>query len=83
MVWWRSRRRGGAGLGLLALLVQLVLSFGHIHPEDLRPADPVPWIKAACNDARVTNRITDSLAGIYGIEPDGPPTIDMFGSAVQ
>ena len=38
MGWWRSRRRGGAGLALLALAVQIVLSFGHIHLEDLRPA---------------------------------------------
>jgi hypothetical protein len=35
---WRSRRRGGAGLGLLALLVQIVVSFGHIHAEDFQPA---------------------------------------------
>jgi hypothetical protein len=38
MNWWRSRRRCGAGLGLLALVVQLVLSFGHIHADELRPA---------------------------------------------
>ena len=31
----RSLRRFGAGLGLLALLLQLTLSFGHLHPEDL------------------------------------------------
>ncbi|MBV8754536.1 MAG: hypothetical protein JO328_16875 [Hyphomicrobiales bacterium] len=31
----RSIRRLGAGLGLFALLLQLALSFGHIHPEDL------------------------------------------------
>jgi hypothetical protein len=37
MSWWRSRRRCGAGLGLLALLVQIILSFGHIHPEDFGP----------------------------------------------
>jgi hypothetical protein len=51
--------------------------------ENLGPADPVAWLKAACSDTRAKNRIADSLAGIYGIEPDGPPTIDMFGSAVQ
>jgi len=34
MDWWRSRRRSGAGLALLALAVQIVLSFGHIHAED-------------------------------------------------
>jgi hypothetical protein len=31
----RSLRRFGAGLGLFALLLQLALSFGHIHAEDL------------------------------------------------
>jgi hypothetical protein len=35
MAWWRSRRRRGAGLGLLALLVQIVLSFGHLHLQDI------------------------------------------------
>jgi hypothetical protein len=28
---WRLRRTGGAGLGLFAMLLQLVLSFGHVH----------------------------------------------------
>jgi hypothetical protein len=37
MAWWRSRRRGGAGLALLALAVQIVLSFGHLHLQDLQP----------------------------------------------
>jgi Protein of unknown function (DUF2946) len=31
----RSIRRFGAGLGLFALLLQLALSFDHVHPEDL------------------------------------------------
>ena len=31
----RSLRRFGAGLGLFALLLQLTLSFAHIHPDDL------------------------------------------------
>jgi hypothetical protein len=35
MRWWRLRRRAGATLGLLALAAQLVLSFGHIHPQDI------------------------------------------------
>jgi hypothetical protein len=48
--------------------------------DDLRSADPVAWIKAACNDARAKTRVADSLAGILGIpdETDGPPTIDIF-----
>jgi hypothetical protein len=40
MDWWRSRRRGGAGLGLLALLVQIAVSFGHLHLQDLRGSGP-------------------------------------------
>jgi hypothetical protein len=47
MNWWRSRRRGGAGLGLLALLVQIVLSFGHLHLQDIRPAAAAPAPKVA------------------------------------
>jgi hypothetical protein len=31
----RSIRRFGAGLGLLALLLQSTLSFAHVHPDDL------------------------------------------------
>ena len=34
---FRSIRRFGAGLGLFALLLQLALSFAHIHPDDLFP----------------------------------------------
>jgi hypothetical protein len=35
MHWFRTARRFGAGLGLFALLLQLALTFDHIHPEDL------------------------------------------------
>ena len=35
MHWFRSIRRFGAGLGLFALLLQLALSFNHLHPEQL------------------------------------------------
>jgi hypothetical protein len=38
MHWFRSARRFGAGLGLFALLFQLALAFGHVHPEDLFPS---------------------------------------------
>jgi hypothetical protein len=41
MAWWRSRRRVGAGLCLLALLVQIVLSFGHLHLQDIARAPAV------------------------------------------
>ena len=35
---FRSRRRFGAALGLFALLLQLALTFAHIHPDDLFPS---------------------------------------------
>jgi hypothetical protein len=34
MRWWRSKRKGVASLGLFALILQLVLSFGHVHARD-------------------------------------------------
>jgi hypothetical protein len=37
MRWLRLKRRTGARLGLFALALQLVLSFGHIHPQDVLP----------------------------------------------
>jgi hypothetical protein len=37
MRWRRLKRRAGGGLGLFALAIQLVFSFGHIHPEDVLP----------------------------------------------
>lgn len=35
----RSVRTWGATLALVALALQLVLSFGHVHPEDFFPLD--------------------------------------------
>jgi hypothetical protein len=35
MTWFRSNRSSGAGLALFALVLQLVLSFGHVHATDL------------------------------------------------
>ena len=35
---FRSIRRFGAALGLFALLLQLALTFAHIHPEDIFPS---------------------------------------------
>ena len=35
MRWFRANRMVGGRLALFALALQLVLSFGHIHPEDL------------------------------------------------
>jgi DUF2946 family protein len=47
----RSIRRFGAGLGLFALLLQLTLSFAHVHPEDLIGAS-APGIAEAAGNAR-------------------------------
>src|SRR5712675_100815 len=49
MIWVRGNRRIGAWLGLLALALQLVLSFGHIHLSDLA----IP--QAAAADAAVAD----------------------------
>jgi hypothetical protein len=35
MRWVRANRKFGGRLALFALAVQLTLSFGHIHPEDI------------------------------------------------
>ncbi|HEY2529869.1 MAG TPA: hypothetical protein VGJ20_18340 [Xanthobacteraceae bacterium] len=35
MRWFRANRRSGGRLALLALALQLALSFGHIHREDI------------------------------------------------
>jgi hypothetical protein len=34
MSWVRTHRRIGGTLALFALALQLVLSFGHVHPRD-------------------------------------------------
>jgi hypothetical protein len=41
MSWVRARLRFGSHLALFALAVQLVLSFGHVHLDDLVPASSV------------------------------------------
>jgi hypothetical protein len=38
MRWFRSNRLVGAWLALLALAVQLIVSFGHVHPENFNSA---------------------------------------------
>lgn len=40
MRWVRANTRFGARLALLALALQLLLSFGHIHPEDFAFSSP-------------------------------------------
>jgi hypothetical protein len=52
MNWFRSRIRSGAGLALFALALQLVLSFGHMHRDDLGlPALPASALAQLASDA--------------------------------
>jgi hypothetical protein len=51
MTWVRGNRRIGAWLGLLALALQLILSFGHIHLSDLA----IPQAAAAADAAAAPN----------------------------
>ncbi len=57
MVWVRGNRRVGAWLGLLALALQLILSFGHIHLSDIAiPQAAAADAAAAPNPGTPTNR---------------------------
>ncbi len=47
MIWFRACRKLGGGLALFALALQLYLSFGHIHPEDIYGTANVPLSSAA------------------------------------
>ena len=48
MRWFRANRTFGSRLALLALAVQFVLAFGHIHHDDIYgPARPASLIAAA------------------------------------
>ena len=40
MGWMQAGRRFASGLALFALALQLVLAFGHIHPEDFAGIKP-------------------------------------------
>ena len=51
MIWVRGNRRIGAWLGLLALALQLILSFGHIHLSDIA----IPQAAAAADAAAAPN----------------------------
>jgi hypothetical protein len=67
MRWWRLRRMGTSGLGLFALLLQLFLSFGHLHSRDLF----VPRAPAAA-DAQAAISKSPSAPGQEQI-PSGIP----------
>src|ERR1700716_534292 len=58
MMWVRGNRHIGAWLGLLALALQLILSFGHIHLSDIAipQAAAATDAAAAPNSGALTNR---------------------------
>jgi hypothetical protein len=57
MMWVRGNRRIGAWLGLLALALQLILSFGHVHLSDIAiPQAAAADAAAAPNPGAPTNR---------------------------
>jgi hypothetical protein len=54
MTWVRRYVRRGAGVALLALALQLVLSFGHVHLDGLAGSGPAQAgisVSATANDA--------------------------------
>jgi hypothetical protein len=50
MAWVRKNLQFGSWLALTALAIQLILSFGHIHADDLRPATSVQQAVDADHD---------------------------------
>jgi hypothetical protein len=53
MRWWRVRQMGVAGLGLFALLLQLFLSFGHVHVHEVMALAAVAGESAQARAAAV------------------------------
>jgi DUF2946 family protein len=47
MGWFRSRARIGGWLALVALTLQLVLTFGHVHLDHAAPLAPASTLAAA------------------------------------
>ena len=61
MQWFRSRAKYGATLALLALAIQLVLSFGHFHGDAAHAAPGIHAVtttSAAATDSLPDNRQT-------------------------
>lgn len=66
MRWWRIRRMGVAGLGLFALLLQLILSFGHVHVREFIAASAaadasVPHVTASKSTAATQEQTPSKL----------------------
>ena len=51
MHWIRKNRRFGSWAAVFALTIQLVLSFGHIHPEDFQGSPTLTASSSQANPA--------------------------------
>lgn len=80
MRWLRLKRRTGARLGLFALAVQLVLSFGHIHPQDVLP-QPMLGAAAASHQASDANSSSGHQAPSRLPDDDCPICMAVHASA--
>jgi len=67
----RSRRRWGAWAGLAALLLQIAMSFGHMHPDDLGISPPL----AASHDQVIA---VGASAATIPAEQDHRPAPDDY-----
>lgn len=71
MQWRQLQRMLTTGLGLFALLLQLIVSFGHIHVQDLRPADATTGQLARATDGK-------GVAAHQSQTPSGHPDDDCL-----
>ena len=60
MGWFRANGRLASRLALFALAVQLVLSFGHIHPDDIYGSLKVPFPAHALSHSATDQALTVS-----------------------
>jgi hypothetical protein len=60
MGWFRANGRLGSRLALLALAMQLFLSFGHIHPDDIYGSLKVPFPAHAFSHSVADQELTAS-----------------------
>jgi hypothetical protein len=91
MGWARARRRLTGWLALMTLALQLAVSFGHIHSEDVAAPDAAGITQlSAADGAPDGHRDSDhSNCGICAtvhlagtLLPPAPPTLALFASFV-
>ena len=60
MGWFRANNRLGGRLALFTLAIQLFLSFGHIHPDDIYGSLKAPFPTHAYSDSAASQGLTVS-----------------------